>query len=406
MNRHLQIMAVISFVFVFLNISSFNTLGVVLSYMIEDLNWTFTEAGFSYTLLGIACGMGSLLPMISLKVMGARNTVASGCVLLFSGFALCTFGSNIMLFYLAMVLVGLGFAMAGNLPGVWIIGATFPKNTARIIGYYMMSGAVGAIIGPPLIQRIVAFNGWRFHWGVMAVVAIACLLLALFVLREPLHAKNEKQDTDDVRSNDKAEDTSENTASSEPKLMDGIRTPIFATVALCVTLLLTAVTTISAVGVNHLKNFGSTTELAALSLGFFAFIGATSKGAAGYLCEQFGARRLLAVSAILQGCGLLLFANADSAFMTFFWAAIFGSGWGACYVACTVVLIDSFGHELGARLFAAAHTLATVAAFGPLAAGVIADNYGTFAPVFYVLGLTFLLSAVPAMMIRRTAKIA
>ncbi len=392
-NPKWPVLTCITFIYVFLNISAFNTLGVVLSYMVKDLGWSFAEAGLSYTVLGVACGLGSLLPMMCLKKIGARWTMAVGSVLLFAGYGLSTLGGDITLFYVAMSLVGLGFAMTGNLPALWIIGEWFEGSSARIIGFYMMAGAAGSIIGPPLVQAIVASQGWRFHWGLMTLVALICVLLAAVVVRErkaSVHAEE--------TSNPEAE--AKEDKDPEWEFVPALKTSAFAVAALVVTLLLTAVTTISATATNHLMNFGTTAQQAAFSLGFFALVGTLSKGAAGTLCERFSPKRLLAAGALLQGLGLITLAGADTEILLFAWGLVFGMGWGASYVATAVLLIEFFGHRVGARLFAGAHILATLAALGPLVAGTIADTYGTFSPFFYTWGGVFLVAVIPIMLMR------
>lgn len=404
-NHKWRNLGTITLIYVFLNIAVFNTLGVVLAYMVESLDWSFTAAGFSYTVLGVACGIGSLFPIISLKKIGPRNTVALGCTMLAFGFALCLMGKTITVFYLAMAFIGAGFAMSGNLPAVWIIGARFGDKSPRIIGLYMMAGAVGAIIGPPLVQAIVATYGWQFHWGAMAIIALICVLISLIITDKKNAPKTEKSAYDHkIETQNTAEPApSPHKAAPSPKnwpYMDALKTPAFAIIALAVTLLLTAVTTISAIGVSHLTKLGATAQSAALSLGFFALIGTLSKGLAGPICERFSSHKVLFIGALLQGLGLIILAGADNFALLFLWSFVFGAGWGATYVACTVILLEYFGHETGARAFAACHILASVAAFGPLAAGGLADLYGSFSSVFYICGALLFLSAIPVLRLK------
>lgn len=42
--------------------TTFTSLGVVLPGMIDELKWSWTEAGFGFTLLGLTCGLSSFLP--------------------------------------------------------------------------------------------------------------------------------------------------------------------------------------------------------------------------------------------------------------------------------------------------------------------------------------------------------
>src|SRR5258708_22411882 len=71
-NKWLAFSAV-SLAFFFLNLSTFTSLGVVLYTMVAELHWTMTAAGFSFSVLGLACGLSSPLPAVCLKRFRRRT---------------------------------------------------------------------------------------------------------------------------------------------------------------------------------------------------------------------------------------------------------------------------------------------------------------------------------------------
>jgi len=82
-------------------------------------------------------------------------------------------------------------------------------------------------------------------------------------------------------------------------------------------------------------------------------------------------------------------------------AVIFGTGWGLAYVAGTIALLNFFGGITGSRILSIVWLLTSVAAAGPIAAGMIADRYGTFAPIFLVYAVLLLSLATPILLMRR-----
>src|SRR5271154_5244533 len=64
------VFAAVSLIFFFLNVATFTSLGVVLYAMLSELHWSMTAAGFSFTLLGLACGLSSPLPALTMKWIG------------------------------------------------------------------------------------------------------------------------------------------------------------------------------------------------------------------------------------------------------------------------------------------------------------------------------------------------
>ena len=78
MYRKWVIFAIIIAGFFVLNASTFASLGVVLFVMADDLGWSYTSAGLSFTFLGLAVGLTSFLPAILLHRLGARLTFVLG----------------------------------------------------------------------------------------------------------------------------------------------------------------------------------------------------------------------------------------------------------------------------------------------------------------------------------------
>jgi MFS transporter, OFA family, oxalate/formate antiporter len=75
-------------------------------------------------------------------------------------------------------------------------------------------------------------------------------------------------------------------------------------------------------------------------------------------------------------------------------------GWGLSYVAANVLLLEYFGRDVGARILSVVWMISTLAAAGPVAAGIIADRYGTFGPIFSVYAVLLLVAALPSYMMR------
>ncbi|HEY4975174.1 MAG TPA: MFS transporter, partial [Steroidobacteraceae bacterium] len=175
----------VSLAFFFLNAATFASLGVVLYSMIADLHWSQTAAGFSFSVLGIACGVASPLPAILMKHIGCRQIMVLGGVCLAAGFWLAFRSSGLPLFYLAMILVGIGYALAGNVPGIFLVASWFPATASRMIGLYLMIGASGNVVGPPLVRALVAAtHSWRIHWRLMSITAALIAVMCLLLIRE------------------------------------------------------------------------------------------------------------------------------------------------------------------------------------------------------------------------------
>lgn len=387
----IYVFAAVSLIFFFLNVATFTSLGVVLYAMLSELHWSMTAAGFSFTLLGVACGLSSPLPALTMKWIGGRATVCLGAAVLTLGFYCASIADSLLTFYVAMVLLGVGYSLAGNVPAVYLIGGWYGRASARIIGFYLMLGALGAAFGPPLVEAIVSDSGgWRAHWRLMAWAAAAIGGVCLFLVRD---AEAGPASASDARTGEVPE--------WSPR--QAVFTPQFLLITASMAATMTCVTTNSSVAMSHLVKLGATPASAALMLSAIAITATVVKGAAGRLCEIMAPPYILAAGLVLQAVGSVLLAVADSATLQYACALTFGTGWGLAYVAATVVLLDYFGLATGAKILSIVWLLTTVAAAGPLLAGMIADRYGTFAPIFDLYAGMLLVLAVPIFAMRAPA---
>jgi MFS family permease len=389
------VFSAVSLVFFFLNLATFTSLGVVLFTMVGELHWKMAAAGFSFSLLGIACGLSSPLPTLTMRRFGARTTICVGTGLLLAGFYLASISQSIAIFYVAMVLIGIGYSLAGNVPGVALIAVWFEQGSSRIIGFYLMLGALGAAFGPPIVEAIVSGSGgWRGHWTAMAVASAVIGVFCLLFVRDKI-----------VPSAVPGDEASAIDTSGDWTPKKAIFTPQFMLVAAAMAGTMACITTNSSVGFSHLVKFGATPAFAATILSVIAITATLVKGVAGRLCESVPSPHVLAYGMVLQAAGNVLLAFASTPTLQYSAAIVFGIGWGLAYVAGTVVLLDYFGPAVGSKILSVVWLMTTVAAAGPLAAGIIADRYGTFSPIFNVYAVLLLALAIPIYLMREPVRV-
>jgi MFS family permease len=403
------VLAALSLIFFFLNGATFASLGVVLFSMISELHWSLTQAGLSFSLLGISCGLASPLPALLMRRIGCRRVVVLGGLCLAAGFWLAYAASGLPLFFVAMVFLGLGYALAGNIPGVYLIASWFPQVSARMIGIYLMIGAAGNVAGPPLVAAIVAAShSWRFNWLLMGVLAIGCTIFCLIFIRDqpPATSVPDTADMGTVAAAAKASVIakaaviSADSSGAPWRERQAMQTPQFALVAAAMTLTIAGITTNSSVAVTHLVHLGSTPPFAAFILSLVALVATIFKGVSGRLSEIIRPSRILAAGLVLQCVGDVAFSHGAAAVNAYVFAGAFGMGWGLSYVAANVLLLDYFGRDVGARILSVVWMISTLAAAGPVAAGVIADHYGTFGPIFIAYAVLLLIVALPVFIMR------
>jgi predicted MFS family arabinose efflux permease len=388
------VFAAVAFAYFFVNFATFASLGVVLFTMAGELHWSMTAAGFTFSLLGLACGLSSTLPTIAMKYLGTRGSMAIGAALFFFGCLLASMSHSLLVFDIAIAMLGAGYTFAGNIPGVILIAQWFDRGSARLVGIYLMVGALGAAAAPPAVAFVVRGIGWRGHWQVLAVAAAIVGLTCLAFVRDNEH---DTAATPDEAGNRPAQPK---TAWTQQQ---AVRTSQFIVLTAALVLTMTAVTTINGVVVTHLVKLGSSPITAAWALGLLSFTGTLMKGGAGHLCETKSPKAFVVAGLLCQAVGCALLIVATSAVVEFAAAIVFGAGWAFAFVGGWVLLMRYFGGATGARLLAIVQLVTTVGAAGPIGAGLIADRWGTFTPIFLLYAVALALLAVPALLMRAPA---
>jgi MFS family permease len=390
-------------VFAFLNFSTFNSLGVVLYTMVAELHWSMTAAGFNFSLLGAACGLSSPLPALTMRRFGSRATIAVGALLLVAGFFLASASESLLQFYLAMVLLGLGYSFAGVVPAVYLITGWFGQRSARMIGIYYMLGALGATVGPPLaVITLRVGGGWRGHWEIMALASAIIGVVCLSLIRDA--APSEELAKTPIDDEYGVAIVPHSATATEWRPREAMMTAQFLIVTASQTLTMASVTTNSSVAVAHLVHYGATPATAALFLSVIALTATLIKGVVGRVCELLDAGTVLAVGLALQAAGNVLLSTGGAGYLPYLAAVVLGVGWGCSFVAGTVVLLNYFGHQTGSQILSFVWFLASAAALGPLTAGILADRFGSFTIIFDFFAAMFVALAVPIYLMRAPVK--
>lgn len=355
-----------------LSACTFNGLGVILPAMVADLGWKWATAGLGFTLLGLACGLSSPLPALSIRRMGVAPTLVLGGGVLMAGFACLAATHGAPLYYTGTTLLGLGYTLSGSVPALHVIARLFPRRASTAIGVYFAAGGVGSVCGPLLVyaaQRLT--DDWRLYWAAAALTALLFGLLAAAATatgKTPAGA-------------DPHPAAPAGTRETGWSLRAALRTPAYAVIVAAYTVFLLINTTLHGFAVRHLTETGLSMGGAAAAMSAVALIGAVGSSLAGLAGERVGARGLSIASlgALIVGT-LALAAGAHPAAVALFVLGT-GAGIGFCYVGTAKMLLDYFGKRANLELYSAMTLVSTLAAIGPVVGGLLRDRYGSFVPI-------------------------
>src|SRR5580658_4236601 len=178
--------AVISAIYFTISAATFSSLGIVLPYMIQELSWSWSQAGTGFSLLALLVGLASALPAWTIRRFGIAATYGIGGIIMVIGFGLLALTSGICSYLIAAALLGLGFALCAVVPAVYLLNGWMPHKRSAFIGAYMTIGGLGAVAGPLSANGFMnATHSWRLYWWAMAALMLVLTVLALIFIRSP-----------------------------------------------------------------------------------------------------------------------------------------------------------------------------------------------------------------------------
>ena len=372
-----------SLFFFFITAATFSSLGVVLPYMIEEFSWSWSEAGTGFSLLALMVGLAGTLPAWTIRRFGIRATYIIGSAVMACGFILIAAGAGLYRFWAGAGLLGVGFALCATVPGIHLINDWLPDRRSFAIGLYMTLGGLGAVAGPPIVTSIVGLtDSWRIHWWSMTAAVLALMVLAgAFVSR-----RSTEQNGAGAAGAPGEEETSGKVfkTTSDWRYRDALRTPQYYVIVAALTLTLFCTLTMNSWAFTHLGMLGISTALATLALSADGLANALSRALGGALATRIDPKWLLVAALIGEMVGMLALSVADNPVALFVFALGEGFGFGVCFLATALLLLNYFGEKDNPELLGTMNFLTTAAMIGPVLAGYIAGRAGGFSLPFQI----------------------
>ncbi|AOM42580.1 MFS transporter [Xenorhabdus hominickii] len=378
--------------------TTFTSLGVVLPSMINELGWSWTNAGLGFTLLGLTCGLSSFLPTVSIRKVGVRFTLSIGLLIFLAGFYNLYHTHAISSYFIGTALIGVGFTFLATVPGTYVISRLYERQSLAF-GFYFTIGGLGGVIGPWIYFLATRVWGtWRMHWMISAIALSIFVILTIITLqegkREVSHAKavNQKHNSQDSSSIYR---TKQHWTAHQ-----ALRTWQFYLIAATYTAFLWCGITVNSFAVAHIIENGFSEALAAGLLSTMAFINAFSRLAGGAVGEWVDPKKLLIGSLSVIILGLIALSIASSWPFLLAFTLFVGMGYGMTFLASSVLLSNYFGRKPYLELFSIMNLISTLACLAPFFAGAMKDYSGSFTPAFLIIAIPVVAVLIVTLMMR------
>lgn len=374
---------VISLFFFHVTAATFSSLGVVLPAMIAELQWSWTEAGFGFTVLALFTGLFSPVAAESLKRLGLRGNYAAGGAAMTAGFLLLAAAKGLAVYLAATSLLGAGFALLANVPSTYVIARTVSARRRNfLLGAYLAAGGAGGAAGPLMANALIeGGEDWRLYWRLAAVVtAVLTVAFLFFADRNFLAAKQSDGADAQTPEADKA-------APRDWTLKEALASPGFYLIGAALMAAYFCGVSVSSWAVTHLTGLGLSAGFASAMLSLHAVSNALARAMGGVAVKKIRARYLLISGLAAETIGMLALAFAQSEGAAIVFALFEGYAFGMILFATTVLAIEYFGIKNSPAILGAMNLFATVAMLGPTLTGMTGDAFGSFSPIFIAYGI-------------------
>lgn len=383
--------------------ATYSSLGVVLPFMVMDLEWNWAQAGFGFTVLGAVTGLASSVPPLLIRRLGVRNTVLLGGVLSGIGLYLLHGVNSLPQYYLAAAICGLAYPMMASIPTTFLVSRLF-KRQSTALGVAATISGMGTVVGPLMVLGVLALEGqtWRNYWEYQALLILAATILCVVIIGL------ERRFTRPARDELVATDAEEAAPTIMPDQVDtpvsragrniyrtttdwtaklAMRTTQFKILAAAYCLNMMCLVTVTSLSVGHLIERGVSETVASGMLSIEALIAVLIRGFSGVLGDIFDPKHLVSIALFATMIGCAVLALTTDHVMLLFYAIGTGIGFGTTQLACTVLLLNYFGRKYNLELFSAMCVTGAISALGPLIGGVIRDVSGSFSLIFMILSV-------------------
>ena len=390
--------ASLSGIYFVISAGAFSSLGVALPAMVAEEKWDWAQAGFGYTLLGVACGLASPLPALVIRKIGVRGTMATGLILMVAGFSTMALTHSVWAYLAATTLIGVAFSQVSTVPGSHVLTEVFQRRSTAL-GAYFAVGTMGGFAGPLIYVEVEKLTGgWRPYWWTFVAMSLVAGIFAIATT---------------PRRHDESSHLTEAPEQVGPsELIQGLgdwtvrralMTPQFYVIFGVYTTYLLINTTAHAFGVEHLIERGVAKSDAALMLSLEALIGVGVSLIGGWLGERLPTKTLMLTCMAAVAIGQFALAEAhDWRLMSVFSIGV-GIGYGLSFTPPTVMLLKYFGKRANLELFSIMCLLSTIAAAGPAFGGWAKDTFGSFEGLFLICGVVTTLMFAATLFLRPPA---
>lgn len=354
----------------------------------EEFGWSKTALSAAYSMTRFENGMLGPFEGWLIDRFGPRVIIQIGTVIFAIGLMLLSQVHSLFMFYVAFFVASLGSSLGGFLPLNVAVVNWFRRRRATALAVMQTGFAVGGFLVPVVVLFLEGY-GWReTAFGSGVLVLVIGLPLASVIRHRP-EQYGEQVDGNAVVAAEAANATVSVDDDIDFTATEALKTRAFWMISFGHGAALLVVSAVLVHLVSHLnENLGYSLGTASLVILLMTVMQMVGQVSGGYLGDRISKRKIVVICMGMHMAGLLLVAYATSLAMVIGFAVLHGLAWGTRGPLMQAMRADYFGRGSFGVIMGLSSMITMLGnTGGPLIAGILADQTGSYETGFTVLAV-------------------
>ena len=359
-------------------------LGVLIEPMQRELGWSIAAISLGFSLRSFEQGLLAPISGVLVDRLGPRRMILSGVLLLAGGLLLFSQAHSLFVYYAASIIAALGQSLCMGVP----INATmmnwFQRKRARAMGIVAAGRGAGYFI-VPLFALLVTAAGWREALVAAALMIFAVGIVFALIVRDRPEQSGLLPDGEAAPRPDASRPATSSLVGVS--VSEALRGRVFYLLTLSTGFTAGQSIAWTVHQVPHMTHSGFSLPEAGLIVAIYGVVQVAMRPAVGWLADLVGRHQLYIASFLLQGVGLIFFAqlNTDRLWLLPLYYLTYATGHAIWVILFITAVADHFGPRRFGTLQGLASTLTMpFGMLGPFLAGLAFDEFGSYVLIFMI----------------------
>ena len=318
--------------------------GVFFKPIQEEFNWERGVTSAAFAMFYVVLAVSSPLIGRLTDRYGPKKTFTLGALILSLGLTLLSLSANLLHFYIAYGITGLGCSTIGTVPVSYTVSNRFKKRRGTAIGIVSSGMGIGGFIVPLIIGIYLIPNfGWRITYQILALSSLLLIIVIAQIIGkatpegiEPISPSVERLHGTRVSSQSPKEST----------LNSALKTPTFWLITCAFFMFQMAQVGTTQHLVNHLTDIGFSVPVATAIFSITNLFTAIGKLMFGYVSDRLTAKHcatIIFLLGLVATAVLMILNTASSSLLIGLYVLSMGLAIGGWAPITSLLISTNFG---------------------------------------------------------------